>query len=298
LIDVKEKSAVSIKTSIEIPSNAPTGKYKAKFKAVTEKANTDNEIIIVVEKGETAAKIRTSTPEIVAKPGDEIKLSLDLENKGDKDEYYLLGYKAPADWKVEFHRGNFKVPSVLVAKESSVSLEASVKIPSNAKLGTYTLIFIAEKENREALELNTTVQVEGSYSLILELSRLYTQIVAGEKKELIARVANKGKNPVTKVELEFIVIPNNWQYEISPKSIERINAGDAGDFKILLLSSPDAGIGDYFLKLKAKSEQAKSEEITLRVAVQKEDSFGVIGIGIIFASLFVLFLIYKIFGRK
>lgn len=65
-----------------------------------------------------------------------------------------------------------------------------------------------------------------------------------------------------------------------------------------LVPPPDAGVGDYFLKLKAKAEQTKAEDVSLRVTVQQKSSYGVLGIAVAALSVGVLLVVYRKFGRR
>lgn len=295
-VQVAGKSSVSIKAAVEIPSGAEARNYNLTFKALAEKSNADYMAAVILEPPQLASKLRTSTPEIITKPGEEIKLGLELENKGKSEEYYLLSAAAPQDWEVTFYHKNFKVPSVQLASESSVSLEGVVKIPKEAALGDYQLGFVAKGDKSRA-ERNVTLHVEGSYALAVELSKLYARIIAGEQEEIVARVVNNGKTALTGIELS-LEAPEGWSYKIVPEGLARLNAGKAGDFSIALVPPPDAGVGDYFLKLKARAEQARAEDVSLRVTVQQKSSYGLLGIAVAVLSVGMLLGIYRKFGRR
>jgi len=296
LIQVAGKSRASLKAEVEIPDEASPGKYSITFRALNEKSVAEHEITLVVEPLPVTSKLRTSTPEIIVKPGDEVRLSLELENSGNSEDYYLLSAVAPPEWEVAFYHKNFKVPSVKLAKESSVSLEAAVKIPKETALGDYRLSFIAKGDNSQAIS-NVTVHVEGSYALAVELSKLYTRMTAGEAEKIIARVANTGKNTLTGIALS-LEIPEGWSYEIVPESVTKLQRGKAVDFSITILPPADAGVGDYFLKLKAEAEQTKAEDVSLRITVQQKSSYGYAGIAVAILSVAMLLAIYRKFGRR
>ncbi|WP_456474680.1 COG1470 family protein [Candidatus Pyrohabitans sp.] len=296
LIQVAGKSRVSLKAEVEMPGEAKPSKYSITFRALNEKSVAEHEVSIVVEPSPVTSKLRTSTPEIIVKPGDEVRLSLELENSGNSEDYYLLSAVAPPEWEVAFYHKNFKVPSVKLAAESSVSLEAAVKIPKETTLGDYQLSFIAKGDNSRAMS-NVTVHVEGSYALAVELSKLYTRITAGEAEKIIARVANTGKNTLTGIELS-LEIPEGWSYEIVPESVKKLQPGKAADFSVTILPPADAGIGDYFLKLRAKAEQTKAEDVSLRITVQQKSSYGYAGIAVAILSVIMLLAIYRKFGRR
>lgn len=295
-IRVAAGSSVSLTAKIEIPSHASLGEYPITFRAITLKSNSHFDANITV-RSKSTSKLQTPTPEIITTPGKEVKLELDLENEGSTDEYYMPKAIAPEDWEVEFYHNEFKVPSVLVKGGKSVALKASVKIPSSTPLGNYTIVFIAKKGNNNNSRLNVTVFVEGEYDLSLELSKLYTRVTAGEAEKVTARVANKGKNPVTEVELE-VEVPEGWNYQVAPKKINKIEAQNVADFSLTMYPPPDAGIGDYFIKVKAKSEQDKSDELSLRATVTQKSSMGIAGIAVALLSFVALFAIYRKFGRR
>lgn len=296
-IKVSGKSSATLKAALEIPSDVSAGKYALTFKAVSGESKAEHEITVFIDSNKTFSKLHTSTPEIITTPGKEIKINLDLENKGHTSEYYKLHSISPEEWDVNFYRNEFKVPRILLSGESSISLVASFKIPNDAPLGEYQVTFIAEQENNTNTKLNVIVFVEGEFDLGLELSKMYTRITAGETKEITARIANKGKTVLTGIEID-IEAPNGWGYWIAPKSVSRIDVGNVADFSISLNPPPDSSIGDYFINIKAKSDQTKSEETKLRVTIQQENSLGIVGIFVTILSLAVLFVIFRKFGRR
>lgn len=296
-IKVNGKSSVTLNAKIELPADIRMDELSLLFKAENNYSNADYQLKLVVDQDKESTKLRTSTPEIIATPGKEIQINLDLENNGHTPEYYRLRSFAPEGWNINFYRNEFKVPRVLLSGGDTISLTAKFNIPDDTPLGEYHVVFITEKEDNTNTRQNVTVFVEGEYNLGLELSKFFTRIVAGETEVITARIANPGKNVVTGLEME-IETPEDWTYSISPKRISNIDAGNVGDFSISLNPPPDTSMGDYFIKIKAKSDQTESKEISLRITIEQKNSLGFIGIIIAILSVVSLFIIYRKFGRR
>lgn len=296
LVKVAGRSTASVEARLEIPEYALPGGHAVNFEAASQGTSANYTARVIVERSPPSSRLRTSTPVVIAKPGDEIRLSLELENKAREEDHYLLHSAVPRDWAVEFYHKGFKVPSLKLDPESSVPLEARVKIPEAAPLGDYQLSFIARGDNSIA-ERNVTLQLEGSYSFDVELSKLYMRIAAGEREEITARVANTGKNLLSGIELSMEV-PESWSYEIEPEKIERLEPGKAEDFSVVILPPSGTEMGDHFLKLKVSPEEAEPEEVSLRVTVHQKSSHGIAGLVVAILSGLALLGVYRKFGRR
>ncbi len=139
---------------------------------------------------------------------------------------------------------------------------------------------------------------KGESDIKVRLSELYTSGKAGSEIEVSTRIVNNGKTTLTDVELDIELPHDDWAYELSKESINEIEAEEYGDITVKIKIPVNTDVGDYFVNIRATSDQQESEEVKLRINVVKKNSSLWIGIFIVVLTISGLIYVFKKYGRR
>ena len=257
--------------------------------------------------GKNRTKLSTAIPEhIVVHPGDKICIPLTLENVYDKITEFELVSEAPKGWDViyqydgvEVDNEEFEVDRVKIKSKGSMPLKAIFRVPSTITEGEFNITFKALCNDYIYSSIMHTFKIgKGESDIKVRLSELYTSGKAGSETEVSARIVNNGKTTLTDVELDIELPHDNWAYELSKESINEIEAEEYGDIIVKIKIPVNTDVGDYFVNIRATSDQQESEEVKLRINVVKKNSSLWIGIFIIVLTITGLIYVFKKYGRR
>src|SRR5690606_33108505 len=152
--------------------------------------------------------------------------------------------------------------------------------------------------NADTLSLALEAAVRGSYAIELTTpsGRLSDEIVAGNSKELLLVVKNTGTLPLNNVDLSS-QLPSKWETSFSPSTIEQIQPGQQADVKVTLKVPEKTIAGDYVTKMTVRAS-ANSSEAAIRIMVKTSLLSGWIGLVIILASVGLIYLLIRKYGRR
>ena len=232
--------------------------------------------------------------------GESIEYSITIENKGRKKDTYDLKVEGlPLGWEAKFKEGSGRssqISTMEVNGEETKNVILQINTPSEIEIGTYNFQITAASPQINK-SINASLTIQGSYELKLEIDNLYLAVDAGKTKQMEIKTLNNGLTEAHDVELD-VTKPKGWEVTITPSKITTLPPRTSGRFVLSVTPSQDTGIGDYMIKVKAKSKEAETEEQNIRVTVSKENSWGFLGILMIILAAVILIVVFRKFGRR
>ncbi len=104
--------------------------------------------------------LSTRYPAQVIEPGQNVSISLNLENNGTEPMVVRFEMKEiPEGWKATFRGGGRVIKAVYVEPDRSASVDLRLEQPENVEASTYRFVVVAKSDNAEAeLPIELTVQ--------------------------------------------------------------------------------------------------------------------------------------------
>ena len=80
--------------------------------------------------------------------------------------------------------------------------------------------------------------------------------------------------------------------------IDKLEPGESRRIPVKISARADASPGEKEILMRAVSDEAQSEDDNVRIIVEKSESSGFIGIGLVILAVFVFIIIIYKFGRR
>lgn len=210
---------------------------------------------------------------------------------------YSLSANLPAGWQITYRVEGIAVTSLQMDANTSKDISFEITCPISTKPGTYKIPVTAIASS-DTLKLDLEAVVKGSYAVELTTAsgRLSDEIVAGSSKEILMVVKNTGTLPLNNLELSS-QLPSKWETSFAPSTIEQLQPGQQADIKVTLKVPEKTIAGDYVTKMTVRST-ANSSEAAIRIMVKTSLLSGWIGLVIILASVGLIFLLIRKYGRR
>lgn len=233
-------------------------------------------------------------------PGDAaFNFKINLANNGNNEQLYGLGAQVQDGWQVSFKPSyeDQQVASIAVKPGETKSLDVIVKPPVNVKAGEYTIpIQAASAVNKITEELK--VIITGTYKLEFSTptGKLNTDIVAGRDKKVNLQVKNAGSAELNNISFSANT-PIDWSVSFEPENIVSLKAGETRQVTATITAADQAIVGDYLVSMTAATQVAKGSA-DMRVTVKTSTLWGIVGLLIIIAVLYVIYRAFQKYGRR
>lgn len=120
--------------------------------------------------------LSTRYPAQVIEPGQNVSISLNLENKGDKPLIVHFEMKEiPEGWKATFRGGGRIIKAVYVEPNREASVDVRLEQPDNVEPGTYNFVVVAKSDTARAelpIELTVEKKLPPNLKFTVELPKL------------------------------------------------------------------------------------------------------------------------------
>ncbi len=222
-----------------------------------------------------------------------------VKNLGFKDDSYSLQLNVPENWGgmiVEDPASRTGITSIFLKAGEEKKLYIVLIPPDTAKLGSYTTTLRITSTNGKEKVIHLESKLIGSYGIEITPDRYSLNSKAGKEFYLTVKVYNTGSSPLTNIKLD-VDVPKGWSADVRPSWIPEIKRDKEVSFEVRVLVPANADAGDYFITLKAKSDQ-KSRETSVRITVTKGSGQTYVGIGMSLGALIILAAILKKYGRR
>jgi uncharacterized membrane protein len=293
-------ASVPLQLRLDIPAGAASGTHRLVLRATGTGVNSELPLAVTIG-AELPAKlsIKPQLPSLSGDPTTSFDYQFSVKNESDKDLVVKLAASAPEGFRTDFTEayGSQKISSIPIGAGKSRDLKVNVHPRDDVPAGDYPVHVRAAAEQATA-DTVLTMHVTGAPKLQLagDQGRLSADAEAGKATPINLVLRNTGTAPATDVELSGSP-PEDWKVSFEPKKVDSLAPGQKRTVEALLTPSAKALAGDYMTTLSANSEGA-STNADFRITVSTSTLWGVVGIGIIAASLLVAVGAVARYGRR
>lgn len=245
-----------------------------------------------------SAKLESDYPSLQGPADQDFKFNLTLSNDTPQQLTYGLQAQGPSGWTVSIQpSGEANAASVTVDAHGSQRLEVTATAPTDAAAGEYPIgVAVASGQYQATADLTAIVTGKVQMTFSTPDQRLNTTASAGSASDLQVVVLNDGTTPLRNVSLAGSG-PSDWKVTFEPATIDAVAPNDSVTATAHITPSDSAVAGDYQVSLTAKTEGA-DESMDIRVTVETPPIWGLLGIGLILATLAGMVWVFRRFGRR
>jgi len=299
-VDYNGKSNVELK--IKIPADAKAKSYAFTLKAAVAApvVTLPLQLAINVEPQSGAAlTAEPKLPTLRGTPRSSFDFRITVKNDSADNMLVTLAANAPRGFQVVFKEGygSQELTSLPIKAGESKDLSVDVKPPATLAAGQYPITVQLSSEHAR-VESRLVMDVTGQPSVTLtgENDRLSGEATAGKEKRFIFMLRNTGSAEARNVTLSASA-PSGWKTTFEPKDFAILAPNSEEKVTAVITPSDKALGGDYMMSVSANGDGV-SESVNYRVTVVTSTMWGVVGLGVIAASLLVLIGAVGRFGRR
>lgn len=307
LLSLGDGEEVLIKVKFKVPENTVIGYYNLTLSVYSSFIREELKLNVRVKPSSIVTrgiKLLVDYPAIDVEAGRTVYFTLNIRNIGLMDEVLYLNLTGkPSDWSVVFRVAGKIVRSLLIPAGSTATIVVEATPSPYIKIGEYKFNIQVSSEDKVLMETVTlSVNVFGSYGLSVtfpEFPALYFTITSGESRTFTVRVENTGFLNVTNLYIS-VDVPSalDWRIDVEPKKVSILKPNDKVEFKVNVYVSAIVSAGDYFITVKAVSDQTSSTGRDIRVTVTKPTEWGYVGFAIVAIAIIAVIMVFRRFGRK
>jgi uncharacterized membrane protein len=249
----------------------------------------------------------STNPGLETAPAEPVDFIVTLENNYDHRITVDLDIlRKPDDWDVqllEAESEKYRITKQSLEKNSNQDFIVRVNPPFDTEDGTYELSVAATLEHsqqstRQTLEVSIDGDIEKSEALTLIPDEKDLVLSPGSDTEIYITIKNTGTQQLENVELQLQDVSGISTDVRMFGAIEEFDSGDSEEIPVQISVRADASSGSHEILMRAVSDTVHSEDGTITVTVEKSESSGFIGVGLIVISVLILGIIIYKFGRR
>lgn len=222
------------------------------------------------DRPERGIAVYTEYSQLVVPVGDNVRMDLTVENKGQQDENVSVNLTSiPKGWKASIKGGQFGVSGVPVTTEKPRVLTFSAEPDKGLKLGTYTFEIQGITADKALTVLQkvvvTTEERKGPVGGDLQISTSYPVLRGPTDSSFEFSLEVNNKSDSERIVNLAAEAPRGWDVNIKPgfepKQITslRIRPGASQTVALELKAPRDAQAGEYPVLFRASTERAQAE---------------------------------------
>jgi uncharacterized membrane protein len=298
MVDYNAKSNLDLK--IKVPSETKPGSYSLIIKAITPENTYELPITLAVQpQSEATLTAEPKLPTLRGTPRSTFDFRVATKNESADNMLVTLTAQAPRGFQVTFKEGygSQELTSIPIKAGESKDLSVDVKPPQNTPAGQYP-IEVELASDRAKVNTRLVLDITGVPTVTLtgDNDRLSGDAVAGKEKQFTFVLRNSGSAAARNLALSASP-PTGWKVTFEPKEIAVLAPNVEEKVTALLVPSDKALAGDYMVSVRANGDGV-SESVNDRITIVTSTMWGVIGLGVIAASLLVLLGAVGRFGRR
>lgn len=298
LVDYNAKASLELK--LKVPREAKRGNHTLTVKATTPERTYELPVTLTVDtETEAALTAEPKLPTLRGTPKSTFDFRIAIKNDSAENALVTLAAQAPRGFQVTFKEGygSQELTSLPIKAGESKDLAVDVKPPQAVPAGTYPVTVHLASE-RAKVETKLVLDITGQPAVTVsgEHDRLSGDANAGVEKRINLVVRNTGSADARNLAFSATP-PSGWKVNFEPKELPLLAANSEQKVAALITPSEKALAGDYMVAVRASGDGI-SESINYRMTVSTSTLWGVVGLGIIAASLLVLFGAVGRFGRR
>ena len=297
-VDYNGKSSLELK--VKVPADAKPQRYAFVVKAVAGARTQELPLAITVEpQSEAALTAEPKLPTLRGTPRSAFDFRVTVKNDSADNMLVTLASQAPRGFQVVFKEGygSQELTSLPFKAGESKELAVDVKPPPTLAAGQYPVaVQLSSEHAKVATKLTLDITGQPSVSLTGENDRLSGDANASREKRFNLVVRNSGSAEARNITLSASP-PSGWKVTFEPKDLPSVAANSEEKVAAFVTPSDKALAGDYMIAMRANGDGV-SESVNYRVTVLTSTMWGVVGLGVIAASLLVLIGAVGRFGRR
>jgi len=299
---VEHNAKSTLELKVKVPADTKPGPYTLKVKANVAATGKAEELPITVNVAEPSTVKLTAEPKLPVlrgTPKSSFDFKVNVKNDSADDMLATLAAQAPRGFTVTFKEGygSQELTSIPIKAGDSKELSVDIKPSGSVNAGKYPVpIEIGNDKAKATTTLTLDVQGQPTVSLSGENDRLSGEVYAGREKRFTFVLRNTGTAEARNIELSSTP-PSGWKVTFEPKTVASVPPLGESKFEAIVVPSEKAVTGDYEFTVRASGDGV-SESAKFRSTVQTSTLWGAVGLGVIAASLLVLFGAIGRFGRR
>jgi uncharacterized membrane protein len=295
--DPAEPPAVDLE--VAVPTDAANGQHTVVVEATGPGGSDRLELVLEVASQPVGGiALETEFPTLRGGPDDTFRYDLQLTNQTPDEITLAFDAVGPEGWVLTAGPASEQQAStVTVAPGESESVTVEATPPGDVAAGSYPIEVRAVGDGLTgSLTVNAEVTGQGSLTLVTPGQRLDIDGEAGDTTSTPLLVVNDGAAPLADVTFSADP-PEGWEVEFDPETLEAVAPGETQQVTARIQPSSDAVAGDYAIAVSARSG-GESGDVAYRFTVETSRWWGAIGIGIVVVALGVLFVVFRVYGRR
>jgi len=297
-VDYDGKSSLELK--VKVPADATAQRYSLTVKATAGGRTQELPIAITVEPQAAAAlSVEAKLPTLRGTPRSAFDFRLTVKNDSADNMTVTLAAQAPRGFQVVFKEGygSQELTSLPFKAGESKDVSVDVKPPATVAAGQYPIsVQLAGERAKAQTRLVMDITGQPSVTLTGENDRLSGEGTAGREKRLTFVLRNSGSAEARNISLSASP-PSGWKVSFEPKELASLPANAEEKVTAVVTPSEKALAGDYMISVRANGDGV-SESASYRMTVVTSTLWGIVGLGVIAASLLVLLGAVGRFGRR
>ena len=290
----------SLDLKVKVPADAKPGRYPLLVKAMSSEGVRELPLTLSVDaRPEATLSVEAKLPTLRGSARSSFDFRLTTKNDSTEPMAVTLGASAPRGFQVIIKEGygSQELTSLPIKAGESKDLAVDVKVPQSTPAGQYPVLVSLSSE-RAKVESKLILDITGqpSVSLLGENERLSGEANAGTEKRFPFVVRNTGSAEARNVTFSATP-PSGWKVAFEPKEFAVLPPNGEEKFVAVVTPADKALAGDYMMTVRANGDGI-SESVSYRVTVVTSTLWGVVGFGVIGASLLVLLGAVGRFGRR
>lgn len=299
-VSVTPDGSTEITVSFTLPADTPEGRYQPSVVVGSGAVRTILPLSVRVEAGAAGTlSVETDLPGQRATAGDTVDFDLTVRNTTPVDAEVALDIDGPQGWRLDITPAqDAQATDFIVRSNANADVDVRVVAPQSTPAGEYTVVAHLSSGDWSA-EVPLLVAITGSYGMNLTTSgdRLNAEVTIGSSSTLDLIVANTGTAPLDDVELSARA-PSGWTVEFDQSTIDTVASGATAVVVATITPADDAIAGDYVIDFTADHEEVSASTIQIRTSVSPSPLWGWIGVGLIAATIVLLLVVFRRFGRR
>ena len=297
-VDYNGKSNIELK--VKVPADAKPQRYTFAVKATA--AARTQEVALAVNVAAQSGAALTAEPKLPTlrgTPRSSFDFRINVKNDSADNMLVTLAAQAPRGFQVVFKEGygSQELTSLPFKAGESKELAVDVKPPATLAAGRYPVkVQLSSEHAKVETQLLLDVTGQPTVTLAGENDRLSGEANAGKEKRFVFILRNSGSAEARNITLSASP-PSGWKVNFEPKELAVLAPNAEEKIAATVTPSDKALAGDYMMSVRANGDGV-SESVNYRITVLTSTVWGVVGLGVIAASLLVLLGAVGRFGRR
>ncbi|WP_135603639.1 hypothetical protein [Methanococcoides sp. NM1] len=294
---------------VRTPSEANDGVYSVWVNFVPDEGDISiQEFVVKIDSdADINMQLYSAIPGLETSPAEPVEFIVTIENNYDhRIKVNLDVLEKPENWDIqllEIENKKYRITKQSLEKKSQQDFIVRVNPPINTVDESYTITVAATPENgqqsaKETLELEINGNIETNEALVLIPEEVNLILSPGSDSEIYVTIKNTGIQQLENVELRMQDVSGISTDVRMFGAIEKLDSGESKEIPVQISVRADASSGSKDILMRAISDTTNSEDGTIAIVVERSESSGFFGVGLILISICVLGLIIYKFGRR